>query len=378
MKIKRYLLGFFIVFLICPVNTNAQGYEYMELLRFGNTEELVFLSNAFVFIVPDQDGNIFVTNYGGATIYKFNSSGEFIGEFGRRGRGPGEFTEISIFFYDPSSQSLVVYDRMDLRLTRFDLDGEIIEMVKLSEQPIISPWMGQANEEGELFFLYKEPVMPNAPPHYKDDLIHVYSGDFTEKTTSFLARNRFGDISQNYFVDSIVGGLTTGFFDLGIDNELFAVSFIYEGFIYHYKKADGEWQLKNRLNGDTFVDKYYEQINFGTAPVYARKMGTPRGSIAGLIYSESVGISVLDEQYLVVFSYQRDKEYTGEFGYSLFNYHSGDFLSYQSINELSDSSQHFISPIMKITHHGGKFYFVDNRGEEPEIVVAKIEFEIPD
>ncbi len=361
---------------LSAVGAFAQDYEYTELLRFGNTDELFFLASSLDFMVPDQEGNIFVTNYRTLAVHKFSSKGEFINKFGRRGRGPGEFTEISVFFYDSSSRSMVVYDRMDLRLTRFSTEGEILEMINLPEQPLISPWIGKANEKGEIFFLYRVPVMPNAPPPETDDLIHVYSPEFTEKSVSFLERERFGDIHQNYFVDRIVGGPTTGFFDLGPNDELFAVPFIYDGYVYHYKKTGQRWQLQNSMAGETFVEKYFEQVDYGRAPEYARKMGTPRGSFAGLIYSESAGIAVLDEQYLVVFSYQKDENYIGEFGYSLFDYTTGEFLVYQPIEELKDSSQRSISPIGRITFHDGKFYFLDNRGDEPEVVVAKIEFNL--
>ncbi|MEX2456549.1 MAG: 6-bladed beta-propeller, partial [Balneolaceae bacterium] len=147
--------------------TQAQNisYSYNETLRLGEvdkfSEEYSFASPNFVF--SDSENNIYVSDRRLGTIRKFNRSGEHQFTIGERGRGPGEFTEISAFYIDPSKDHLIVVDRMNVRASRFSLEGELLETHQLPEGSIISPWMGRADQEGNHYLYYRYPVLPNRP-----------------------------------------------------------------------------------------------------------------------------------------------------------------------------------------------------------------------
>lgn len=373
-------LFFFVGFSPMASELFAQNYTYEEVYRIMNDENSSeILVNSPKFIVFDHEENMYVGDWQLPEIFKFDPEGRLINKFGARGKGPGEFTEVSAMFFDPSDQEIVVYDRMNMRLTRFTTNGDVTGTSSFPEEKIVSPWMGRTNEKGDIFLLYRNDVMPGAPAPEIDDLIYVFDAGFTGQTSSFVARERFGDIHENDFADRIVGGPTTGFFELVSGDQLIALPYLYTGDLYYYEKVNQEWDLTRILSGDTIVDKHYEQVDYNTAPEYASRIGSSQGNVAGLIYSESTGLCILDEEKLVVFTYQRDEDYIGEFGYSLFNYQSGEFLGYEKIDELSPVSLELRHPVYNITcnQNNSHTYFADYRGEEPEIVAAKIEFEAP-
>ena len=74
-------------------------------------------------VAVDKDGNIYVADSGNQRVVKFNSRGEFITNFGRKGQGPGEFlSPWQIAIYD---NELYVYD-WGRNIQKFNLDGQYI------------------------------------------------------------------------------------------------------------------------------------------------------------------------------------------------------------------------------------------------------------
>jgi DNA-binding beta-propeller fold protein YncE len=85
-----------------------------------------------VYVAPN--GNIFVAEGHGnnaqnnpARVLKFNSSGQFLMEWGSMGDGPGEFQQPHALAMD-SRGRLFVGDRSNNRIQIFDQDGNFIDM----------------------------------------------------------------------------------------------------------------------------------------------------------------------------------------------------------------------------------------------------------
>jgi sugar lactone lactonase YvrE len=80
-------------------------------------------------ITTNARGDIFVCEgHGGANarIIKFDKTGKFIKEWGKRGAGPGEMDQPHALAWD-SKGRLVVADRSNNRLQIFDEDGKLLE-----------------------------------------------------------------------------------------------------------------------------------------------------------------------------------------------------------------------------------------------------------
>ncbi len=76
----------------------------------------------------DSHGNIYVVQGHGTgepKVLKFDSSGKFIKQWGKKGTGPGEFFAAHSIEID-SSDTLYVADRENMRIERFDTDGKLL------------------------------------------------------------------------------------------------------------------------------------------------------------------------------------------------------------------------------------------------------------
>jgi len=357
------------------------SYTFEEIVRIGDTEEY---DENYSFAFPhhlavNAKGEIYVSDRRLNEIKIFDAEGTFIKKFGERGRGPGEFTEISSMYIDPAQNHLVVVDRMNLRATRFDLNGNYVDTHPLPEGPVISPWLGRADGEGNHYLLYRIPVMPNQPRPENDHLVHVYDSEFSEKTGSLVEASLYGNL-DNYVIDRSIGGPSTGLFELIKQNRLVGAPHFYEGEIYLFEKKESVWVNSMILQGKQPAGEVIREVDANDPPEYAVRMGTPRGAIAYLKFSTSIGLHPVDDNTLAHYVHFQDENYeNGEVGVSLFDLNNGDYLGYTKIEELTVDHSEPKSTGWNIqikTYKDNKIYFVDNRYSEPQVVMAEIEFEL--
>lgn len=355
------------------------SYTYNEILRIGNAE--AFDEN-YSFTAPHHisvgpKGRLYIADRRMNEVRIYDADGTFVNKIGQRGRGPGEFIEVSAMYLDPSRNHLIVVDRMNLRVTRFDSNGNYLETHMLPEGPVISPWMGRADEQGNHYLLYRIPVMPNQPRPADDHLVHVYGPSFESVRGSTVEASLFGNL-ENYLIDSIIGSPNTGLFEFISQERLIAAPYIYEGEIFLFEKMEKEWIKTGMLQGRQPEYETFHEIDANHSPDYARQMGTPRGVFAYLINSATVGLQLLNENILAHYTHFQDENYeNGEVGVSLFNIHTGDYLGYTKIKELSIDHLEPIASGWNIqikTYEDNKIYFVDNRYNDPHVVVAEVEF----
>lgn len=356
------------------------SYTFEETVRIGDSNEFdENYSFAFpYYIAVGEEGWIYVSDRRLNEIRIFDAEGTFINKIGERGRGPGEFTEISTMYIDPSQNHLIVVDRMNLRVSRFDNNGKHLETHLLPEGPVISPWLGRAGDEGNHYLLYRIPVMPNQPRPEEDHLVHVYDSDFSEKTGSLIEASLYGNL-DNYVIDRSIGGPSTGLFEFIKQNRLVGAPHFYDGFIYLFEKHQNEWVNTKRLQGKQPSGEIITEVDANDPPRYAVRMGTPRGAIAYLKLSTSIGLHPVDDNFLAHYVHFQDKSHeNGEIGVSLFDLSTDTYLGYTKIEELSRDHEEPGSTGWNIQVKyatDNKIYFVDNRYGEPHVVVAEIEFE---
>ncbi len=91
-------------------------YEYSKVLELGSSsDELDYIFVFPNFIVTDSSENIYKSDYRLRVIRKYNKEGEFLKNIGRKGRGPGEYSEIITLLLDQVAQELVVFDRTNVK-----------------------------------------------------------------------------------------------------------------------------------------------------------------------------------------------------------------------------------------------------------------------
>ena len=77
-------------------------------------------------MAEDADGSIYVGDSQTATVRRFSSTGEFVGQFGGRGQGPGEFTMINALWTHGDSVMVLDWQRGG-RLGVFTSAGDLVE-----------------------------------------------------------------------------------------------------------------------------------------------------------------------------------------------------------------------------------------------------------
>ena len=120
------------------ISFGSQYYDYIsEWGSFGISEPGHFSHPQFIAV--SDDGTIYVSDLGNKRVQKFSDTGEFISEWGKSGRQPGEFHYPSGI--DVSDDFVFVADRDLNRIQKFSLDGEFI-----------SEWGTKGINEGQFFF----------------------------------------------------------------------------------------------------------------------------------------------------------------------------------------------------------------------------------
>jgi len=92
----------------------------------------------------DQQGDIFISDgYINSRIAKFDKNGDWVGQWGRPGKGPGEFNTPHSIATD-AHDNIYVADRGNRRIQVFDNKGTFLRSITIDvpAPPDAQPWMG--------------------------------------------------------------------------------------------------------------------------------------------------------------------------------------------------------------------------------------------
>lgn len=133
-------------------------------------------------VVTDKKGNIFISDYAVGNVKMYSREGEYIQSFGRGGRGPGEFSEVSEIALD-SEGRLLVLDRMSFKVARFNVEDGSVEEHYFEDMREINMMTLVSLPDDRLAGVYMElGGIENAPDDTK--AIRVYKFGEGEKESS--------------------------------------------------------------------------------------------------------------------------------------------------------------------------------------------------
>lgn len=171
---KKYifiLLGVVIILLIpfilfLPRSDSVKTVELTPIRTFGGLdvpEEAILSSPSDMVMSPDD--KIIVSDHGENKIVVFDASGEVINQFGREGKGPGEFQGLR--FIKLEGDVLKVFDANNNRVQYFSLDGQYLDMILLKFSIGIGSFIFGANED--VFFATNGFRIEDLINHYRID-----------------------------------------------------------------------------------------------------------------------------------------------------------------------------------------------------------------
>ena len=166
----------------------------VEDLRIVGGDDDPFFFARVVAIAVDDAGRIFVVEQSQHKVFVFNESGEFVGEFGKFGEGPGDFTLPSGIAFGTDGHTYVV-DQSQISL--FDSKQTFVRSFRherpgcLSSGFIVAP-------DGSVFVSCFDPFEKTMVHKYDREGRHVVS--FGE---SYAGKNEDPRIEQTYAVANI-------------------------------------------------------------------------------------------------------------------------------------------------------------------------------
>lgn len=267
----------------------VKEFVFNKTLTLGDKPQNDIIFGLPYAVLSDSERNIIVSDNKQGVIRVFDSSGKFISNIGRTGRGPGEFLQISSLTLLPNDE-LLVFDFFQKRFTKFSMKGEVLDTYLLPKNEYMKPdIMKHIKNVGILtFYRSLEGSRAQVSPD-KDFLIHILSEDLETIKHEFVPISETVDISSN-FEKYFEGGMFHGLFTV-TDTTVTLAPFFYRGKILQYHKKNN-WQLTNTFNGYVETNRTYEPYDnpreiMGKGKVSNTKLYGPLG---GFMKNESLGI----------------------------------------------------------------------------------------
>lgn len=186
MKKATLFISLSLIFTTC---LQAQEFEFEmdQKLVIGkeNSDSTQYLFSAIRWVRPDNQGNILVAGTNNE-IRKYNKDGQFRQTIGRRGRGPGEFHEVTSAEIT-GNNSIIVLDRLQNRVSFFNDEGELFRTEKLNLGP---------TSTDKLFFKENEffVIARNYNARGKNiNLVHRLDSTLTQKKEGYI------NVFQSFF-----------------------------------------------------------------------------------------------------------------------------------------------------------------------------------
>ena len=110
-----------------------------------------------------EDGRVAVLSQGNDQLYLFEPSGELSATIGRRGEGPGEFTQPEALHY-LAPDTLVVWDYWYTATSYFDTGGELLQERAFNIQELMDQVPGANDDSGFHPLPDRSFVVVDAPP----------------------------------------------------------------------------------------------------------------------------------------------------------------------------------------------------------------------
>ncbi len=258
------------------------SYERMEFEE-PYSEEASFYSIRDIEV--DKNGNIYIADDASLLVRVFDTQGKKLTEIGLRGRGPGELISIKGFGLDEQRGSVFIFDRYQMRITEFGLDGSYKETYNMKD--INSSVRFLKTTHGQVL------IHANPNPLKEVGMGHIYDENF-ELESSFMTIEEIDD-----GIEEVVGEIRALHGSLLVHNDdIYFAPTIFSGIIYEYtysKEIETYEQTRKIEAGHT--DEIYTILKNDRGRKFdIRSQGpdVPGGDMMLLVQSRSRGLVQYD------------------------------------------------------------------------------------
>lgn len=230
-------------------------------------------------IKVDEQGRIYVLDSGDLSIKIFSNNGEKIFEFGKRGRGPGEFQGLDGIFVQDTSDIVLVFDRYLSRITEFTSNGDLKKITSIDG--IVSPVIINKFRD-EYIFINAE--ISSSIEQRK--LGHIYDSNFV-KQSDFLKYEELNSSAKEAFVfiQSLHGSTAL------VGDFFYFIPLFYDGSVYEYS-VSRDVVLERVINASLFLNPYEKVKGKSNRKFDYMYKGSqvPGGELSLITKSESRGL----------------------------------------------------------------------------------------
>lgn len=280
-----------------------------------------------VAVRTDESGNIYIADRSSQKFKVFDENGNFVREFGGRGRGPGEFQAFYTIEYKGDDEFFVL-DWGAQEYEYVTTCGEFITsdpVDRTSQLTTYYPeqvfWFGEYTLGLDLDQAFAH--LP--PPPKQRHLFHVYSSDLQKKIHSFFPFERLGFEDESRFVWGSFSALP-GSIIVNENLSRFIYSpLIYTGELFEFQRTDSlHWEIADTLHG--FKPSVHPYEIYTSTEEYEKNREYPGANViyydgdanVGRLYAVDAGVYRLSDGRVVHFYGEwRDGDIVLEEGNSL-------------------------------------------------------------
>jgi len=127
-----------------PGKDSPKDIVFKERFRIGLAEgDPNYVFGPFISFTVDEHAHVYVLDWRGKTVRKFNNGGDYLLGFGGPGQGPGEFSSPEAIRFLPNGQ-LMVFEGESQKYSCFTKDGRLVRTGRF-QKLMFPPYFGLTN-----------------------------------------------------------------------------------------------------------------------------------------------------------------------------------------------------------------------------------------
>jgi hypothetical protein len=315
------------------------------------------------FVETDYNLNIYVAEKKALTVRVYDRYGKFLRNIGRRGRGPGEFLDITLMKINNRSE-IIVFDNLTYRITFFSTEGKYLKELKYN--PSLINWprgIVQLDDGNYLLSYYLE---------NEDNLFFLWDKDFNKRLCVITEEQVNEEKTER--IEKIFKNFDGNCFD-SFDNKIIISKYFYDGHIYLFDYSKGNVQQMYTISGYKFNKEPYTPINDKSSDAKSDlRLLAMNTSFKANINNLSLGVFFLNNHNIINFiKFVKGKEII--FGFEKYD-KEFNFLGFWTIqkSKIENDNRKMLLFGVKVAHKDkdDNFYLIDET-EYPKVKRIRIE-----